>query len=140
MFAPRESRDTNRRRQPVGAHLCETVVLVLVGDDGRERPGTDRVTGGERLAAGEELAAGVINGRARTLRHGLQRLDDDEAVNERLRAEHARLACARVVTGAAREVEDGGDTACCGEVAAAADVSAYPHARRGCAAPRPPPP
>src|SRR5918912_1077589 len=79
--------------------------------------------GRERASPVKKLSAGVIHARARPLRCELQRLVNNDAINEGFRAEQACLACARVLSRPTDQVERGGDSARCVKASALADVS-----------------
>src|SRR4051812_30580185 len=68
VVAPGVTRDAHGRRKAVGSNAHERAALpVFFGNDGRKRPGADRVPGWKRVATVEEFAARIVHARAWTL-------------------------------------------------------------------------
>src|SRR6266852_4331919 len=79
--------------------------VIFVGDYGRQRPRLDAVTGWKRRSTLKEIAAPRRRGRTPTLSNFFEHIDDNGAVDERLRAEQSRLARAIVMLGSADKIE-----------------------------------
>src|SRR5947209_14168231 len=81
VVAPREARDAHGGGQSVSAELDDAMLLILVCDDGRQRPCRYSMTGWKRIAPVKELSARIVYARAWTLSCTFERDRDDAAVN-----------------------------------------------------------
>src|SRR5215475_853965 len=103
-----EARGADEGRYSISAEADQTIILVFMRNDGRQRPGGSRMSGWERGAAVQKVAAPIIEIGPRALGCAFNDGNVNSCVDHRLGAQQPGLTQTRVVCRSPKKIHGTG--------------------------------